>query len=65
MFNNDQAKFIAETLKIVAIAQFGYFGYKSLESPDHVIFYVSGFVFLFLSSIGVLVLGLIKKGEKS
>jgi hypothetical protein len=54
--DKELAKYIAEILKIVAIAQFGYFGYKSLESPDHAMFYVSGFVFLLLVTIGAVVI---------
>jgi hypothetical protein len=50
--DKELAKYIAEILKIVAIAQFGYFGYRSLESPDHAAFYVSGFVFLLMVSVG-------------
>ena len=65
MFNNEQARYIAEIVKIVAIAQFGYFGYKSLESPDHAVFYASGIVFLFLSAIGALILGLVKEGDET
>ena len=63
-FNNEQAKYISEIIKIVAIAQFGYFGYKSLETPDHAIFYISGVVFIALSAIGTLILGLIKEERK-
>jgi len=33
MLNNEQAKYLAELLKITAVAEFGYFGYRSLESP--------------------------------
>lgn len=56
--NIEQSKYIAEILKIIAIAQFGYFGYRSLESPDHAAFYVSGVVFLILAAIGTAILGL-------
>ncbi|WP_157760784.1 hypothetical protein [Hydrogenovibrio halophilus] len=50
---------------LVAIAQFGYFGYKSLESPNHAVFYASGIVFLLLSAIGALILGLVKEGDET
>lgn len=55
--DKEQAKYIADILKIVAVAQFGYFGYKSLESPDHATFYVSCVVFVLLTSIGALLIG--------
>jgi hypothetical protein len=55
--DKEQAKYIADILKIIAIAQFGYFGYRSLESPDHAAFYVSCFVFLLLSVIGAVTIG--------
>jgi hypothetical protein len=55
--NSEQSKYIADLLKIIAVAQFGYFGYRSLESPDHAAFYVSGVVFLILVVIGVAILG--------
>ena len=38
-------------------AQFGYFGCRSLESPDHAAFYVSCAVFLLLSVIGAVTIG--------
>ncbi|BBP46300.1 hypothetical protein THMIRHAS_16730 [Thiosulfatimonas sediminis] len=62
--NENQAKYIAETAKLIAIAQFGYFGYKSLETPDHALFYVSCGVFIMLTIIGTVVLGLVKKEVK-
>ncbi len=55
--DKEQAKYIAEILKIIAVAQFGYFGYRSLESPDHAAFYVSCVVFLLLSTIGAFIIG--------
>ena len=64
MLNNEQAKYLAELLKITAVAEFGYFGYRSLESPDHAMFYVAAFVFVLLGFLGVVVLSLINKDEE-
>lgn len=50
--DKELAKYLAEILKIIAVAQFGYFGYQSLESPDHAAFYVSCFVFFALIAVG-------------
>jgi len=63
MLNNEQAKYLAELLKLTAIAEFGYFGYRSLESPDHAMFYVAAFVFVLLGALGVIVLSLVKRDE--
>jgi hypothetical protein len=64
MLNNEQAKYLAELLKITAVAEFGYFGYRSLESPDHAMFYVAAFVFVLLAALGISVLSLVKKDEE-
>jgi len=64
MLNNEQAKYLAELLKITAVAEFGYFGYRSLESPDHAMFYVAAFVFVLLVALGISVLSLVKKDEE-
>jgi len=58
--DKELAKYIAEILKIIAIAQFGYFGYRSLESPDHAAFYVSCFVFFLLTAIGAAAIAVAK-----
>lgn len=64
MINNEQAKYLAEIVKITAIGQFGYFGYKSLESIDHTMFYISSVVFVALIVIGTSLLSLVKEKTK-
>jgi hypothetical protein len=58
MLNNEQAKYLADSIRIAGIAQFGYFGYRSLESPDHALFYVSGFIFVLAVVIGTFILAI-------
>jgi len=61
MINNEQAKYLAEIVKITAIGQFGY---KSLESIDHAMFYISSVVFIALIVIGTSLLSLVKEKTK-
>ena len=49
--NDEQAKHAADTLRVVAIAQFGFFGYAAgLERRDWWLMVASSLVFIFILS---------------
>ncbi len=59
--NNDQLKYLADFAKIIAIAQFGYFGYKGLENGNIIMFTMASIETVLFMIAGILVLGLIKE----
>ena len=44
--NNDQLKYIADSAKMVATAQFGYYGYTALQSGDRFWVILSAILFI-------------------
>lgn len=59
--NSEQAKFLADVTKIVAVGQFGYFGYQAMQDSHWLALVFSGFFFVYLTYIGYLVLGVVQK----
>lgn len=57
LLNDNQLNFIAEILKIIAVGQFGYFGYNALEKTNHLSLSLSALVFIYLIIGAVLILG--------
>lgn len=55
--NNEQYKFVAEILKIVAVGQFGYFGYNAVEHNNYIALVLSAGVFLYIVIGATLILG--------
>jgi hypothetical protein len=55
--NNKQIEYIAEFVKIVAVAEFGYFGYNGLQAHDYETVFWSAWIFAYLVWIGVVFLG--------
>ncbi len=54
--NNKQIEYIAEVIKIVAVAEFGYFGYNGLQANDFYTVFFSALIFAYLVWIGVVFL---------
>ena len=56
--SDEQAKHIAETLRIVAIAEFGFLGYTAgLKRHDWWLMAASSLSFILIESVAVLILG--------
>jgi hypothetical protein len=45
-------------LELLELHSLVYFGYRSLESLDHALFYVSGFIFVLAVVIGTFILAI-------
>ncbi len=48
-------------MKIVAVGQFGYFGYQAMQDSHWLALVFYGFFFVYLTYIGYLVLGVVQK----
>ncbi len=59
--NNDQLKYIADAAKMVATAQFGYYGYTALQSGDRFWVILSAILFVNIIYFGVEVLSFIEE----
>lgn len=56
-FNDEQARHIADTLRVAAVAEFGFFGYTGgLEHRDWLLALLSACVFVLIESAAVLTL---------
>ena len=56
-FNDEQARHIADTLRIAAVAEFGFFGYAGgLEYHDWLVALLSACVFALIESAAILIL---------
>lgn len=55
--NREQAKHLAETARIVAVAQFAAFGYTSLSDHQYLLTPMSAVLFAEIELVAVLLLG--------
>ncbi len=55
--NDEQLKFVADILKIIAVGQFGYFGYNGVEHNNYLALVLSGGMFIYLIVGAIMTLG--------
>jgi hypothetical protein len=55
--NREQAKHLAETARLIAVAQFAAFGYTSIVNHQYLLTILSTVIFVELELVAVLLLG--------